>query len=82
MSTKQRVSKYLLIPILVGGLLTGCSNSEPISLTPKLEIPTEPKSFEDILNNPNSAIYWAWKKSQNQILNTAAPKAAIAPPTW
>ena len=53
MSTKQRVSKYLLIPILVGGLLTGCSNSEPISLTPKLEIPTEPKSFEDILNNPN-----------------------------
>lgn len=73
MSTKQRVSKYLLIPILVGGLLTGCSNSEPISLTPKLEIPTEPKSFEDILNNPNSAIYWAWKKSQDQILkNTSA----------
>lgn len=72
--SKKRVTSLLLI-ILTASFLTSCNNTEPELVEPKIEIPPEPKSFEDMLENPNSIIYWAWRKSADQILKNPTSKA-------
>ena len=72
-TSKKRIS--LLLITLTVGFLTGCANTEPELTAPKFEIPAEPKSFEDMLENPNSVVYWAWKKSADQIIKNTTSKA-------
>jgi len=73
-TSKKRIISLLLI-ILTVSFLTGCANTEPELTAPKFEIPPEPKSFEDMLENPNSVVYWGWKKSADQVINNTTSKA-------
>jgi hypothetical protein len=73
---KKSVS-FLLLLFISSHLLTSCSNTEPESSAPKVEIPAEPKIFEDMLNNPASIVYWAWKKSADQINKNTLSSAKL-----
>jgi hypothetical protein len=73
-TSKKRIASLFVI-ILTVSFLTGCANTEPELTAPKFEIPAEPKSFEDMLENPNSVVYWAWKKSADQIIKNTTSKA-------
>lgn len=73
-TSKKGIISSILI-ILATCLFTSCTNSEPELTTPKIEIPEEPKSFEDMLENPKSVVYWAWKKSADQIIKNPTAKA-------
>ena len=73
-TSKKRITSLLLI-ILTISFLSGCANTEPELTAPKFEIPPEPKSFEDMLENPNSVVYWGWKKSADQVINNTTSRA-------
>jgi hypothetical protein len=73
---KKSVS-FLLLLFISSHLLTSCSNTEPELSAPKVEIPAEPKIFEDMLNNPASIVYWAWKKSADQINKNTLSSAKL-----
>jgi hypothetical protein len=76
-TSKKRISSLLLI-ILTVNLLTSCSSAEPELVAPKIEIPAEPKSFEEMLENPKSIVYWAWKKSADQIIKNTTSVAEFS----
>ena len=73
-TSKKRITSLLLI-ILTVSFLTGCANTEPELTAPKFVIPAEPQSFEDMLENPDSVVYWAWKKSADQVIKNTTSKA-------
>lgn len=74
MRTRKKITSFFLI-ILAVNFLTSCSDIESELAKPKFVIPVEPKSFEDMLENPKSIIYWAWKKSADQIINNISATA-------
>jgi hypothetical protein len=78
MKTSKRIITSSLLIILVASFSTSCSNAEQELVKPKIEIPAEPKSFEDMLENPKSIVYWAWKKSADQIIKNATPMAKFS----
>ena len=75
-TSKKRITSLLLI-IPIVGFLTSCATTEPKLSEPKFQIPAEPKSFEDILKNPASIPYWAWKKSADQIAKNSVSSAKL-----
>jgi hypothetical protein len=77
MSTSKKIITFLLLLLISSSLLTSCSNTEKKLSALKVEIPAEPKTFEDMLNNPASIVYWAWKKSADQINKNALSSAKL-----
>ena len=75
MSTSKKIITFLLLLLISSSLLTSCSSTEKKLSALKVEIPAEPKTFEDMLNNPASIVYWAWKKSADQVINNTTSKA-------
>jgi hypothetical protein len=74
MRTRKKITSFFLI-ILAVNFLTSCSDIESELAKPKFVVPAEPKSFEDMLENPKSIVYWAWKKSADQIINNISATA-------
>ena len=74
MRTRKKITSFFLI-ILAVNFLTSCSDIESELAKPKFVVPVEPKSFEDMLENPKSIVYWAWKKSADQIINNISATA-------
>jgi hypothetical protein len=74
MRTREKITSFFLV-ILAVNFLTSCSDIESELAKPKFVVPAEPKSFEDMLENPKSIVYWAWKKSADQIINNISATA-------
>ena len=55
MRTRKKITSFFLI-ILAVNFLTSCSDIESELAKPKFVVPVEPKSFEDMLENPKSIV--------------------------
>lgn len=70
-----KVLRISLVLALILAISTGCSSktrSEVKSSPTPFAIPAEPKTLEDLIANPSSATYWAWKKSADKVKSSVA----------